>query len=54
MQLCYSVGGGAWCYCTYSLLELVFQKLMKAVNIQRNSWKTSDARLFDRVFDRVY
>lgn len=32
----------------------VLQKLMKAVDIQRSSWKTNDARLFDRVFDRVY
>lgn len=54
MQLCYSVGGGAWGCCNYSLRELMLQKLMKAVNIHRNSWKTSDARLFDRVFDRVY
>lgn len=28
-----------------SLSELVLQKLMKAVDNQRNSWKTSDARL---------
>lgn len=54
MQLCYYVGGGAWGYRNYSLHELMLHKLMKAVNIQRNSWKTSDARLFDRVFDRVY
>lgn len=33
-----------------SLSEFVLQKLMKAVGIQRNSWKTSVARLFDRVF----
>lgn len=50
MQLCYSVGGGAWGYCNYSLRELTLQKIMKAVYIQRNSWKTSDAKFFDRVY----
>lgn len=28
-----------------SLSELVLQKLMKTVDMQRNSWKTSDTRL---------
>lgn len=48
MQLslfCCGWGMGLLAFNSWS--KLVLQKLMKAVGIQRNSWKTSVARLFD-------
>lgn len=45
----YSVGGlGIIALCTFS--EFVLQKLMKVVDVQRNSWKTSDARLLQSFY----